>query len=60
MTKYFKKWSIYVGGENLLAYKQDNPIVAADDPFGEYFDASMVWGPIMGRKLYLGLRFAIE
>jgi outer membrane receptor for ferrienterochelin and colicin len=60
VTKYFRKWSIYIGGENLLNFTQDNPIVAAEDPFGEYFDASMVWAPIMGRKLYLGLRFAIE
>jgi outer membrane receptor for ferrienterochelin and colicin len=60
VTKYFRKWSIYVGGENLLGFTQDNPILAADNPFGEYFDASMVWGPIMGRKLYIGLRFAIE
>jgi len=60
VTKYFRKWSIYVGGENLLGFTQDNPIVAADDPFGEYFDASMVWAPIMGRKFYLGLRFAID
>ena len=60
VTKYFRKWSIYVGGENLLGYTQDNPIVAADDPYGEYFDASMVWAPIMGRKLYVGLRYAIE
>ncbi len=60
ITKYFRKWSIYIGGENLLNFTQDNPIVAADDPFGEYFDASMVWAPIMGRKLYVGIRYAIE
>ena len=60
VTRYFKHWSIYIGAENLLGYTQDNPIVAADDPFGEYFDASMVWAPIMGRKIYVGLRFAID
>ncbi|OQX80147.1 MAG: hypothetical protein B6D64_03660 [Bacteroidetes bacterium 4484_276] len=60
VTKYFRKWSIYAGVENLLDYTQDNPIIAADDPFGQYFDASMVWAPIIGRKLYLGLRYAIE
>jgi outer membrane receptor for ferrienterochelin and colicin len=60
ITRYFKKWSIYAGGENLLNFTQRHPIVAANDPFGDYFDASMVWGPIMGSKFYIGLRFAIE
>jgi outer membrane receptor for ferrienterochelin and colicins len=60
VTRYFRKWSIYLGGENLLNFKQKNPIIAAEDPFGENFDASLVWGPITGSKFYLGLRYAIE
>jgi outer membrane receptor for ferrienterochelin and colicin len=59
VTKYFKKWNIYVGGENLTNYKQENPIIAADDPFGKYFDSSMIWGPISGMNIYLGLRFTL-
>lgn len=53
------KFEVYVGVENLLDYRQDTPIVAADDPFGPYFDSSMVWGPIFGRNTYAGLRFKI-
>jgi outer membrane receptor for ferrienterochelin and colicin len=60
ITKYFKKWDIYIGGENLTNYKQNDPIIQADQPFGEYFDSSMVWGPISGIKVYLGLRFTIR
>ena len=60
ITKYFRHWEIYIGGENLTNFKQDNPIIAADDPFGEYFDSSMVWGPIIGRKIYAGIRIRIE
>lgn len=52
--------NIYLGVENLLNYKQSNPIVAADAPYSKYFDASMVWGPIYGRMLYAGLRFKIK
>ena len=52
--------NIYVGVENALDYKQPNPIVASDAPFSKYFDASMVWGPIYGRMLYVGLRFKIK
>lgn len=59
VTKYFKKWNIYAGVENLTGFTQSNPIIAADDPFGPYFDSSIVWGPIMGRKIYLGLKFEI-
>ena len=55
-----KRFDIYLGVENLLDYKQDNPIVAADQPFGEFFDASMVWGPIFGRNMYIGLRYKLK
>lgn len=59
ITKYFKIWSIYLGVENLLDYRQEDPIIAAGDPFGDYFDAAMVWGPIEGRKFYLGFRWSL-
>ena len=45
VTKKIEMLDIYLGVENLTNYKQDNPIIASDDPFGEYFDASMIWGP---------------
>lgn len=62
---YLKTWlnrefHVYLGVENLLNYKQNNPIVSAENPFGSYFDASMVWGPIYGRMLYAGLRFKLK
>ena len=56
VTKHFKHWNIYVGGENLTNFVQHNPIIASDDPFGPYFDASQVWGPVLGRKIYVGVR----
>jgi len=59
VTRYFKKWNIYLGGENLTNYKQKNPIIAADKPFGKYFDSSLIWGPISGMNIYLGLRFTL-
>jgi outer membrane receptor for ferrienterochelin and colicins len=60
VTKFFKRWEIYLGGENLTNYTQHNPIIAADDPFGPYFDASNVWGPISGIKIYAGVRFLLK
>jgi outer membrane receptor for ferrienterochelin and colicins len=60
VTKFYKRWEIYLGGENLTNYTQHNPIIAADDPFGPYFDASNVWGPISGIKVYAGVRFLLK
>ena len=53
------KFEIYLGGENLLNYKQANPILAHEEPFSDYFDSSLTWGPIFGRNIYMGLRYRI-
>ncbi|MFO7721778.1 MAG: TonB-dependent receptor [Bacteroidales bacterium] len=60
ITKYFRHWNIYVGGENLSSFVQHHPIIASDDPFGQYFDASQIWGPLLGRKIYIGIRYLIK
>ena len=59
ISKFFKHWEVYGGVENLLDFVQTNPIIAADMPWGDNFDASLVWGPIHGRKFYLGIRYNI-
>ena len=53
-------FDVYVGVENALDYRQDDPIIAADDPFGPYFDSGFVWGPIFGRNIYIGVRYALD
>ena len=58
--KLGKNWEIYVGGENLTNYTQKYPIISAENPFSEDFDASMVWGPLSGIRAYLGVRFQIK
>ena len=60
VSRGFRWGSIYLGGENLLNFKQENPIVDPENPFGEHFDASMVWGPIAGRVIYAGIRYKIK
>lgn len=60
VTRYLGKFEIYLGGENLGNYKQEDPIIASNDPFGEYFDSSIIWGPITGIKVYAGVRFKVE
>ena len=72
VTKFFRTWSIYLGAENMTNFTQDNPIVgerleAKGDGHGGFvnpqssnYDASMIWAPIHGWKLYLGFRWALE
>lgn len=60
VTRYFRWGSIYAGGENLSNFKQKNPIVGASDPWGKSFDSTMIWGPVHGRKFYVGVRFNLQ
>lgn len=60
ITKYFKYWEIYTGCENITNFTQNHPIISADMPFSEDFDSSLIWGPVHGRKLYIGIRFAFN
>ena len=55
-----KNGQFYIGIQNLLNVRQLNPIVGGDLPFDGVFDASIVWGPIMGRQLYAGWRYDIR
>ena len=59
VTKRFKGFDIYAGGENLTNYRQPSPIISAGDPFSPGFDASCVWGPLMGIKVYAGIRVTV-
>lgn len=60
ITKYFKHWEIYTGCENITNFTQKHPVMSADMPFGEDFDSSLIWGPVHGRKFYLGIRFVFN
>lgn len=60
ITRYLKRFEVYIGGENLGNFRQMNPIIAADDPFSDYFDSSIVWGPITGIKIFAGFRFKLD
>jgi copper chaperone CopZ len=51
---------LYVGSENISNFFQTNAIIAADNPFNSYFDASMIWGPTSGRMIYFGWRYKIK
>lgn len=59
ITKRYKKWEFYVGGENLFNFSQPNPIIDPTNPFGSFFDASLIWAPILGGRYYSGIRLTI-
>jgi outer membrane receptor for ferrienterochelin and colicin len=54
------KIEVYVGGENLTNYMMHSPVIAAHNPYGTDFDASMIWGPVMGRNIYGGITYKIR
>ncbi len=53
------KFDLYLGCENIANYRQDIPIMNADNPYSAGFNSMNVWGPLMGRKFYIGLRLNI-
>jgi len=55
----FEGLDLYIGVENLLGFRQDRPIISANDPSGAYFDSSLIWGPVTGRMVYGGLRWRV-
>ena len=59
VTKKIGMVDVYAGVENITNYTQKNPILNADNPYGKDFNASMVWGPLMGRMFYIGMRYTL-
>lgn len=59
ITRWFRHFSIYLGGENLTNFRQKNPIINANEPFSTLFEPTMVWGPVRGAMGYLGIRINI-
>ena len=59
ITRWFRHWSIYVGGENLTGFKQKTPIYGAAQPWGKDFEPTLIWGPVEGRMFYAGVRVKI-
>ena len=65
VTRRFKGWDVYIGAENLTNFRQKEVIVGtkgADglvNPRFASFDASCIWGPLMGIKAHVGFRFTL-
>lgn len=59
VTRKFKGIDVYVGGENLTNFRQKDAIISAQNPWADNFNASFVWGPLMGIKVYAGIRYTL-
>ena len=59
VTRWFRHFSVYIGGENLTGFKQKNPIINAANPWSDTFDPTLVYGPIQGAMAYAGIRIKI-
>lgn len=59
ITKKFRDLDVYVGGENLSNYRQKHAIINAENPYSPSFNSTVIWGPLMGIKVYAGLRYTI-
>jgi outer membrane receptor for ferrienterochelin and colicins len=53
-----KDLELYLGGENLGNFTQAMPILDAANPESPHFDANRVFGPIVGTRIYGGLRYS--
>jgi outer membrane receptor for ferrienterochelin and colicin len=61
ITKVFSStFEMYVGGENIGNYTQNPAIIDSQNPFGPYFDATILYAPVFGQMYYAGLRFKIK
>ena len=59
ITKEFNDFEIYFGCENILNFRQENPIINPENPFSYDFDIANTWGPTKGREFYIGFRYKI-
>ena len=66
ITRRFKGWDVYLGAENLTNFRQKEAIIGSVkdangyvNPYQASFDASCIWGPLMGIKAHVGFRFTL-
>ena len=65
VTRRFKGWDVYIGAENLTNFRQKDVILGTKgtdgfvNPRVPSFDASCIWGPLMGIKAHVGFRFTL-
>jgi hypothetical protein len=59
ITRRFRHVDVYVGCENIFNTVQKNPIIDHENPFGTNFDATVIYGSLMPRMVYIGARITL-
>lgn len=59
ITREFRHFDLYIGGENLTNYTIDNAVRSASNPWQQSFDATQIWGPLNGAMGYIGIRLKV-
>lgn len=54
-----ERFEIYLGGENITNTTQEMPVIGSEDPFGPYFDSTILFSPVLGEIYYLGFRYKL-
>lgn len=62
ISKSWKKetFHLYAGVENIMGVMQHHLVLGADNPYSNYFDASIIWGAAMGRNIYVGFNYRLK
>jgi hypothetical protein len=53
-------WQLYGGIDNVTNYMQHDDIIDPTHPYARDFDASLIWGPMMGINAYAGVRYRMK
>jgi hypothetical protein len=53
-------FDMYIGAENIFNFMQHNRILMSANPNDARFDGGMIWGPMDGRRMYIGAKFSIK
>lgn len=59
ITREFRHFDLYIGGENLTGYKKSQ-IIGYDEPYSNHFDATQIYAPLEGAMGYAGIRLKFE
>lgn len=57
VTRWFRHFALYAGGENLTNRRQHHPIINASNPWSSSFEPTFIYGPVSGAMGYVGIRF---
>jgi outer membrane receptor for ferrienterochelin and colicins len=59
-TTDFKQVGFFVAVKNISGYIQDSPLIDPANPFGNNFDTSYAYGPLIGRRFVVGFKYKIN